>query len=202
MQWQGGYHDGLDRHGGSILTYEHINHALRAGHMPTGHSDEGDEHATTVRELDRLTHAHRVPHDTVMYRLGNRVGVDRGFAGATLNRESDFFSRSADHGEHVPIHVPKGTRAAYLDAVDPMDHEVLFPRGTEFREHVVNGKREIHVHQTALVEAGALDYINRPGIGDRYDGGIVLKVIGGQALILDRVTGKTRRSPIQFLEAA
>jgi hypothetical protein len=67
--------------------------------------------------------------------------------------------------------------------------------------HRLTQLRELY-RRHHLMSEGALDYINRVGIGDRLAGGIVERVDGAHAIVRDPVTWKTHRIRVGQLESA
>ena len=125
-------------------SYEEINSLLRSDKWSTSSKQ------TTIRNITRaIESAPPTPHDTEVYRgvdasflpslkVGNEI-EDKGFCSTAVDR-ADAESFAGASGGVLHIKVPKGTRAAFIDAVvkyrdedAPSENELLLNRGSRFK---------------------------------------------------------------------
>jgi len=135
--------------------FRFLNKTLRAGDaLPEGWDE-------MVVEMDRAISRGVIDQDTVVYRgfnarrladsldeLPGRTITDQGYVSTSASPEgAEKFRREAMYDDKIPviaeIRVPKGTNAAYMQVLQPEDHdnfsffyreaEILLPRDTKMR---------------------------------------------------------------------
>lgn len=124
--------------------YKDVNKSLRDGKNPANHPG-------LVEHMDAaIAAAPPLPHDAVMYRgIGPGLAKqlqpgatfeDKAYVSTSINRHvAENFAEDA----MIEMHVPKGTKAAAVDAMHPgqgdkSENEYILPRGSKFK---VTGRR-------------------------------------------------------------